>query len=53
MYKVEEPEMFYAKGENFPLKTETYKIIGLAMEVYKICAICEPSQRRVHERHKK
>ncbi len=35
MYKVEEPEMFYARKNNFPLKDETYKIIGLAMEVHK------------------
>jgi GxxExxY protein len=35
MYIVEEPEGFYARKENFPLKAETYKIIGLAMEVHK------------------
>lgn len=35
MFKVEEAEMFYAKKENFLLKDETYKIIGLAMEVHK------------------
>lgn len=36
MFKIEEPEIFYAKKENFPFKDETYKIIGLAMEVHKI-----------------
>lgn len=36
MFKVEESEMFYARKENFPLKDETYKIIGLAMEVHKV-----------------
>jgi len=35
MFKVEESKMFYARKENFPLKDETYKIIGLAMEVHK------------------
>ncbi len=35
MFIVEDPEMFYSRKENFPLKTETYKIIGLAMEVHK------------------
>lgn len=35
MFIVEDPEMFYGRNENFPLKTETYKIIGLAMEVHK------------------
>ncbi len=35
MYKVEEPELFYNRKEDFPLKDETYKIIGLAMEVHK------------------
>ena len=25
MFKVEEPEMFYARKENFPLKDENYK----------------------------
>jgi len=35
MFKAEEPEMFYAHKENFPLRDETYKIIGLAMEVHK------------------
>ncbi len=35
MFKVEESEMFYSKKEDFLLKEETYKIIGLAMEVYK------------------
>lgn len=35
MLLVEDPEMFYSNRENFPLKEETYKIIGLAMEVHK------------------
>ena len=35
MFKIEEPEIFYSKKEDFPLKVETYKIIGLAMEVHK------------------
>ena len=35
MFTVEEPEMFYARKDNFLLKEETYKIIGLAMEVHK------------------
>ena len=35
MFKVDDPEMFYARKENFPLKAETYKLIGLAMEVHK------------------
>lgn len=35
MFIVEDPEMFYAREESFPLKAETYKIIGLAMEVHK------------------
>jgi len=33
---VEEPEIFYARKDNFPLREETYKIIGLAMEVHRI-----------------
>ena len=36
MIIVEEPEVFYSKKENFPLREETYKIIGLAMEVHRI-----------------
>jgi GxxExxY protein len=35
MYIIEEPEMFYGRKEIFPLKVETYKIIGLAIEVHK------------------
>ena len=35
MFIVEEQELFYARKESFPLKEETYKIIGLAMEVHK------------------
>jgi hypothetical protein len=36
MLTVEEPEKFYSRKENFPLRKETYEIIGLAMEVHKI-----------------
>jgi GxxExxY protein len=32
---VEEIEIAYSKNGNFPLKEETYKIIGLAMEVHR------------------
>lgn len=35
MFSVEDPEMFYGRKEDFPLKSETYKIIGLAMDVHK------------------
>lgn len=35
MFRIEEPEMFYGRKDDFPLKAETYKIIGLAMEVHK------------------
>ena len=35
MFSVEDPEMFYSRNESFPLKAETYKINGLAMEVHK------------------
>ena len=35
MHEIEEPEVFYASKEGFPLKEETYKIIGLAMDVHK------------------
>jgi len=35
MLIVEDPEMFYSKKEDFPMREETYKIIGLAMEVHK------------------
>lgn len=35
MFIVEEPENFYSIQEYFPLKNETYKIIGLAIEVHK------------------
>ena len=35
MFIVEDTEMFYGRKESFPLKAETYKIIGLAMEVHK------------------
>jgi hypothetical protein len=35
MFIVEEPEIFYVKKENFPLKEETYEIIGLAN--FQIC----------------
>lgn len=33
---VEDPEVFYSRKENFPMREETYKIIGLAMEVHKV-----------------
>lgn len=36
MLIVEDPEMFYSNKENFPMREETYKIIGLAMEIHKI-----------------
>ena len=36
MLIVEEPETFYLNKENLPLHEETYKIIGLAMEVHKV-----------------
>lgn len=36
MYIIEEPEAFYSKKEDFLMKDETYKIIGLAMEVHRI-----------------
>ena len=36
MLIVEEPEIFYSKKENFPMREETYKIIGLAMEVHRV-----------------
>lgn len=32
---IEEPQSFYANNDNYPLGKETYKIIGLAMEVHK------------------
>jgi GxxExxY protein len=35
MLTIEEPEKFYARKEKFPLRKETYEIIGLAMEVHK------------------
>jgi len=35
MFIVEDPEMFYSRKEDFLLKSETYKIIGLAIEVHK------------------
>jgi GxxExxY protein len=35
MLVVGDPEVFYLKGESFPRKEETYKIIGLAMEVHR------------------
>ena len=36
MFIIEEPEAFYSKKEDFLMKDETYKIIGLAMEVHRI-----------------
>ncbi len=35
MLIVEEPETFYSRKENFSMREETYKIIGLAMEVHR------------------
>jgi hypothetical protein len=35
MFIIEDPKIFYGQKEDFPLKAETYKIIGLAMEVHK------------------
>ena len=35
MLVVEDPEAFYSRKEDFPMREETYKIIGLAMEVHK------------------
>ena len=32
----EEPEVIYNKNENFPLKNETFEIIGICMEVHRI-----------------
>lgn len=32
----EEPEVIYQKNENFPLKQETFEIIGICMEVHRI-----------------
>ncbi len=32
----EEPEVVYQKNENFPLKAETFEIIGICMEVHRI-----------------
>jgi len=34
MLIVEEPELFYSRKDNFPMREESYKIIGLAMEVH-------------------
>jgi GxxExxY protein len=36
MFVIEEPEAFYLRKESFLMKEETYKIIGLAMEVHKV-----------------
>ena len=36
MLIVEESEIFYSKKENFLMREETYKIIGLAMEVHRV-----------------
>lgn len=36
MLIVEDSEGFYSRKENFPMREETYKIIGLAMEVHKL-----------------
>lgn len=32
----EEPEVVYGKEENFPLKEESFEIIGICMEVHRI-----------------
>lgn len=32
----EDPEVIYQKNENFPLKTETFEIIGICMEVHRL-----------------
>lgn len=32
----EEPEVIYQKNENFPLKEETFEIIGICMEVHRL-----------------
>ena len=32
----EEPEIVYQKGEHFPMKEETFEIIGICMEVHRI-----------------
>jgi GxxExxY protein len=32
----EEPEVTYQKSESFPLKNETFEIIGICMEVHRI-----------------
>jgi len=36
MFIVEESETFYSRKESFLMRNETYKIIGLAMEVHRI-----------------
>jgi len=36
MLIVEEQETFYLRKDNFPMREETYKIIGLAMKVHRI-----------------
>lgn len=35
MLIIESPEISYERNERFPMKDETYKIIGLAMEVHR------------------
>ncbi len=36
MLIVEDNAISYTKNENFPMREETYKIIGLAMEVHRL-----------------
>lgn len=36
MISWEEPEVAYGKSDNFPLKEETFEIIGICMEVHRI-----------------
>ena len=35
MLIVEDPETFYLRKENFSMREETYKIVGLTMEVHR------------------
>jgi GxxExxY protein len=36
MISWEEPEVIYGKSDSFPLKDETFEIIGICMEVHRI-----------------
>ena len=42
---VEDLNAFYLKKERYPLQEETYKIIGLAMEVHKFFGPAELRDR--------